>query len=81
MSLKDFDHYASSVISILKKEAPKEAIIIHHDDADGLCSAAITQKALEREGIKTKTFCLEKVYTEVIADIHSKLVKQFFMWI
>jgi hypothetical protein len=78
MSLKDFDHHASSVISILKKEAPKEAIIIHHDDADGLCSAAITQKALEREGIKTKTFCLEKVYAEVIEDMHSKAGQTIF---
>jgi hypothetical protein len=78
MSLKDFDHHATSVISILKKEAPKEAIIIHHDDADGLCSAAITQKALEREGIKTKTFCLEKVYAEVIEDIHSKAGQTIF---
>jgi len=78
MSLKDFDHYASSAISILKKEAPKEAIIIHHDDADGLCSAAITQKALEREGIKTKTFCLEKVYAEVIEDVHSKTGQTIF---
>ncbi|MEM3874540.1 MAG: DHH family phosphoesterase [Candidatus Bathyarchaeia archaeon] len=78
MALRDFDHYTASVISILRKEAPKEAIIIHHDDADGLCSAAITQKALEREGIKTKTFCLEKVYTEVIEDVHSKSGQTIF---
>ncbi|MEM3551934.1 MAG: DHH family phosphoesterase [Candidatus Bathyarchaeia archaeon] len=78
MALQDFDHYTASVISILRKEAPKEAIIIHHDDADGLCSAAITQKALEREGIKTKTFCLEKVYAEVIEDVHSKSGQTIF---
>ncbi|MEM3617111.1 MAG: DHH family phosphoesterase [Candidatus Bathyarchaeia archaeon] len=78
MSLQDFDHYTASVISILRKEAPKEAVIIHHDDADGLCSAAITQKALEREGIKTETFCLEKVYAEVIEDVHSKSGQTIF---
>ncbi len=78
MLLQDFDRRATSVISILRKEAPKEAIIVHHDDADGLCSAAITKKALEREGIKTKTFCLEKVYAEVIEDLHSKTGQTIF---
>lgn len=78
MSLQNFNHYVLNVISILKKEMPKEVIVIHHDDADGLCSAAITQKALEREGIETKTFCLEKVYREVIEDIHSKTGQTIF---
>ncbi|MEM3769877.1 MAG: DHH family phosphoesterase [Candidatus Bathyarchaeia archaeon] len=78
MSLQDFERYATNVISILRKEAPKEAIIVHHDDADGLCSAAITQKALEREGIKTKIFCLEKVYAEVIEDVHLKTGQTIF---
>ena len=78
MSLQDFDRHTASVISILRKEAPKEAIIVHHDDADGLCSAAITQKALEREGIRTKAFCLEKVYAEVIKDLHSKTGQTIF---
>jgi hypothetical protein len=78
MSLQDFYSYTKNVIAMLRREKPKEAIIIHHDDADGLCSAAITQKALEREGIRAKTFCLEKVYTEVIADIHSKAGQTIF---
>lgn len=78
MSLQDFDRYLDNVISILKKETPKEVVIIHHDDADGLCSAAIAQKALEREGIKTKTLCLEKVYAEVIENIHSKTGQTIF---
>ncbi|MGQ9530234.1 MAG: DHH family phosphoesterase [Candidatus Bathycorpusculaceae bacterium] len=62
----------------LEAKKPKEAIVIHHDDADGLCSAAITKRALEREGIKPKTFCLEKVYTEVIEDLHSKVGQTIF---
>lgn len=78
MSLQDFDRHVTSVISILKKEMPREVIIIHHDDADGLCSAAITQKALEREGVKAKTFCLEKVYAEVIEDVHLKTRQTIF---
>ncbi|MEM3550802.1 MAG: DHH family phosphoesterase, partial [Candidatus Bathyarchaeia archaeon] len=72
MPLEDFSQYADQVAAVLRKQKPKEAVIVHHDDADGLCSAAITMKALEREGIATKPLCLEKVYTEVIADLHSK---------
>jgi hypothetical protein len=72
MSLEKFKAKANQAVAELKALKLKEALIVHHDDADGLCSAAITKRALEREGIKPKTFCLEKVYSEVIEDIHSK---------
>jgi hypothetical protein len=72
MSLQNFKQYAEHTIALFRKESPKKVFIVHHDDADGLCSAAIIQRALEREGIITETFCLEKVYTEVIANLHSK---------
>lgn len=70
--LEEFEKKASQAIQELKRRNPREATVIHHDDADGLCSAAITKRALEREGIKVKTFCLEKIYREVVEDIHSK---------
>jgi len=63
---------------VLRATKPKEALIVHHDDADGLCSAAITKRALEREGVKAKTFCLEKIYTEVIEGLHSKAGQTIF---
>jgi len=72
MSLQDFNRYAEQAIRMLREIKPSEALIVHHDDADGLCSAAIIKGALEREGLRVTTFCLEKVYTEVIADLHSK---------
>ena len=78
MRLEKFEKSAAQVVQQLKSANPKEAIIVHHDDADGLCSAAITKKALEREGISTRTFCLEKVYPEVIEDLHSKSGKTIF---
>ncbi|MGQ9640771.1 MAG: DHH family phosphoesterase [Candidatus Bathycorpusculaceae bacterium] len=78
MQLEDFKNKANQAIANLKAESPKEAIVIHHDDADGLCSAAITKKMLEREGIRVRIFCLEKVYTEVIADLHSKSGQTIF---
>jgi single-stranded-DNA-specific exonuclease len=78
MSLQVFEQRAKSAIMQLRKEAAKKVFIVHHDDADGLCSAAIVKKALEREGISAETFCLEKVYTEVVADMHSREGLTFF---
>ena len=78
MQLGNFERKAKQAITELKATKPKEATIVYHDDADGLCSAAITKKALEREKIKAKTFCLEKVYTEVIEDLHSKAGQTIF---
>ncbi len=78
MSLQDFKQRAKSAIMQLRRETAKKVFIVHHDDADGLCSAAIVKRALEREGVSVETFCLEKVYTEVIADMHSKEGLTFF---
>ncbi|MEM0057621.1 MAG: DHH family phosphoesterase [Candidatus Bathyarchaeia archaeon] len=71
-SLQDFKQKAQHAIAQLRKEATKNVLVVHHDDADGLCSAAIIKKALEREGIAAETLCLEKVYTEVLAELHSR---------
>jgi len=78
MRLESFKKKANQAIAELKAVKPKEAIVVFHDDADGLCSAAITKKTLEREGIKAKTFCLEKVYTEVVENLHSKAGQTIF---
>ncbi|MEM3641298.1 MAG: DHH family phosphoesterase [Candidatus Bathyarchaeia archaeon] len=72
MSMQDFKRYAEQAVKKFKEEKAEEVLLVHHDDADGLCSAAIIKEALEREGLRAESFCLEKVYTEVISDIHSK---------
>jgi len=78
VQLQEFNQKASKAITELKMEKTEKAMVIHHDDADGLCSAAITKKALERENIQVKTFCLEKIYTEVIEDLHSEAGQTIF---
>jgi single-stranded-DNA-specific exonuclease len=47
----------------------KEAIILHHDEADGLCSAALTKLAIEKLWIETRLICLDKLYPEVVKDV------------
>lgn len=47
----------------------RQVTLVHHDDADGLSSGAVIKTALERDGFKVKTFCLEKMYPEVVEEI------------
>ncbi|MEM1569966.1 MAG: DHH family phosphoesterase [Candidatus Bathyarchaeia archaeon] len=49
-----------------------EAFIIHHDEADGVCSATITAKALNRAGLSFKTICLDKLYPEVLKGVYTR---------
>ena len=78
MVLEDFEKKAATAIAELKKRKPHEITLIHHDDADGLCSAAVTKTALEREGYTVRTLCLEKVYREVVADLHKRANQTIF---
>lgn len=70
--MQNFYAHAREAVEKLTKFSGEEVLLIHHDDADGLCSAAIIKKALERKGFSVKAICLEKAYPEVLADIHSK---------
>ena len=55
----------------IEKSGLKEGLIIHHDEADGLCSGALTKIALEKIGLKTRLVCLDKLYPEVVKDLES----------
>jgi len=72
VSLEDFEKRAVAAISELKTMKASESTLVHHDDADGLCSAAITKTALEREGFQVETLCLEKTYPEFVEDLHKR---------
>jgi len=78
IKMEEFQGKAKQVIAKLEAAKPEKATIVYHDDADGLCSAAIIKKALERKNVKTKMFCLEKIYTEVIEDLHAKSGQTIF---
>ncbi|MEM2974810.1 MAG: DHH family phosphoesterase [Candidatus Bathyarchaeia archaeon] len=70
MNLEAFGEKVSKAIFEFKKLGTDNVLLVHHDDGDGLCSAAIVKAALEREGYNVKMFCLEKVYPEVIEKLH-----------
>jgi len=46
------------------------ALVVYHDDADGICSAAIALSALESLGIKTDSVCIEKLHPTILYKIH-----------
>ena len=54
-----------------------EVPIIFHDDADGLCSAAIASMALDRVGIRYKLYCVEKLHPAIVKLLHSKGYKLY----
>jgi len=72
VGFEDFEKRAAAAIAELRAMKLRESTLVHHDDADGLCSAAITKTALEREGFHVKTFCLEKTYYEFVNDLHKR---------
>ena len=72
MGFEDFERRAAVTVSELRHKKPKRIKLVYHDDADGLCSASITKAALERERFQVKTLCLEKIYPEVIEDLHKR---------
>jgi len=78
VSFADFEKRAVAAISELRRIKPKVTVLVHHDDADGLSSGAIMKTALERDGFRVKTFCLEKIYPEVVEDIHKRRGETIF---
>ncbi len=49
-----------------------KVVIAHHNDADGLSSAAILTEALRREGISTENIPLERVHPLIVKRIIQK---------
>jgi single-stranded-DNA-specific exonuclease len=69
--LHGFQNRLQVACSAVRESGLKEAIVLHHDEADGLTSAALTKLALERLGLVTRLICLDKLYPEVVKDIES----------
>ena len=51
------------------------SIVLHHDEADGLSSGALTKLALERLGLDTRLICIDKLYPEVVQDVQGGIQK------
>jgi len=58
------EHIAHEVIEKLK--GSEQIILIHHDDADGITSAAIIKALSDHIGVKVRLICLEKLYPQAL---------------
>ncbi len=69
--LHDFQNRLGSAVSAVRESGIREAVVLHHDEADGLTSAALTKLALLSLGLNTRLICLDKLYPQVGKDIES----------
>jgi hypothetical protein len=69
--LETFKTNIDKAIQALRKEVG-EAVLIHHDEADGVCSAALAKAALEKMGYGIRTVCLDKLFPEVLEKVLSQ---------
>lgn len=77
MNTEQFQQYktenyraAGELLDVLKKkETP--AVVVHHNDADGLCAAASLSKAFDILSVDYKLFPLEKIHELILEKIHA----------
>jgi len=69
--LQGFLNRLQATASVVRESGIRKAVVLHHDEADGLTSAALTKLALSRLGLETRLICLDKLYPEVVEDIET----------
>ena len=68
----DLDGFQRNLIrakAAIEESSLKDSIIIHHDEADGLCYAALTKVSLEKLSLQTRLICVDKLYPEIVRDV------------
>lgn len=60
------------------RAAGSQVTLVHHNDADGLTSAAVLETALARAGFSVQRICIERVHPPIIARIHSESPSTIF---
>jgi len=69
--LHGFQNRLQVAASAVRESDIRGAIVLHHDEADGLTSAALTKLALSSLGLETRLICLDKLYPEIVKDTES----------
>ncbi len=70
MGLQEYIRDLKNASQLIRRS--DEVTLIHHNDADGLTSAAILIKALEREGKGYENIAIERVHPKIIERIVEK---------
>ncbi len=77
MSKEDFLQEIRKGIGLMQA-AGSEVALVHHNDADGLTSAAILETALARAGLSVHRICIERVHPPIVARIHDQFPMTIF---
>lgn len=77
MSKENFLHEIRKGIQLLRAAGP-EVTLVHHNDADGLASAAVLETALTRAGFSVRRVCIERVHPPIVARIHEQFPATIF---
>ncbi len=67
---KEFFEWVKQVAERLREYELDEIIVVHHNDADGICSGAILSHLCGCMEHRPERICIEKVYPEVVRKIH-----------
>ncbi|MBF0358644.1 MAG: FAD-dependent oxidoreductase [Magnetococcales bacterium] len=70
--LENFSEHTRYVMNILENSLVREAVVVHHNDGDGITSGTILKTALERSGWQVTAIAVEKLYTQVLEMIFAK---------
>jgi len=70
--LERFQSRLNQAKNRLEEHRDRRALVFHHDEADGLTSAALAKLTLEKAGLATEMVCLDKLYPEVVADVGAR---------
>ena len=67
---REFFGWVEDKANLIRKYEGDRITVVHHNDADGLCSAALLSKVCEYLGFKPELICIEKVYPAIVERIH-----------
>ena len=62
----------------LLRAGGSEVALVHHNDSDGLTSAAILETALHRAGFTVHRICIERVHPPIVERIHDQFPHTIF---
>jgi single-stranded-DNA-specific exonuclease len=62
----------------LLRAGGSEVALVHHNDGDGLTSAAILETALHRAGFTVHRICIERVHPPIVERIHDQFPHTIF---
>jgi single-stranded DNA-specific DHH superfamily exonuclease len=65
-----FFEWVDNAAEKIKSFRGENITIVHHNDADGICSAAILSKLCEYLGYSPRLICIEKVHPAIVEKIH-----------